>query len=154
MNKAEFTLRVRDCERRLYRVARTILRCDADCEDAVQEALVRAWAKRNTLREEAYFETWLIRILINECRTLVRRQPRGEVELPENLVAPPADPMLMDALMNLPEKHRIPLELHYIEGYRISEISRMLHVPEGTVKWRMNRGRSLLKQALGEEANP
>ena len=70
MNRTDFILRVRGCERRLYRVARTMLRSDADCEDAVQEALLKAWSKLGSLREEQFFETWLIRILINECRKL------------------------------------------------------------------------------------
>lgn len=154
MNRTDFIIRVRSCERRLYRVARTMLRSDADCEDAVQEALLRAWAKLATLREELFFETWLIRILINECRTLYRKRPRAESEIPESLAAPAEDGALMEALMNLPEKFRIPVELHYIEGYGISEIARMLRLPEGTVKWRLSRGRALLKTELGEEARP
>ena len=154
MNRTDFIIRVRGCERRLYRVARTILHSDADCEDAVQEALLKAWAKLATLRQEQYFETWLIRILINECKSFYRRKSRAEGEFPENLAAPPEDRDLMDALMNVPEKFRIPLELHYIEGYGIAEIARMLRIPEGTVKWQMNRGRALLKKELGEEARP
>ena len=154
MNRTDFIARVRSCERRLYRVARTMLRSDADCEDAVQEALLKAWSKLPSLREEQFFETWLIRILINECKNIYRRRPRAESEIPETLAAPPADGALMDALMNLPPKHRIPMELHYIEGYGVAEIARMLLVPEGTVKWRLSRGRALLRDELGEEARP
>jgi len=154
MNRTDFILRVRGCERRLYRVARTMLRSDADCEDAVQEALLRAWAKRGSLREERFFETWLIRILINECKNICRRKPKALSEIPETLAAPPADGELMDALMNLPEKFRISMELHYIEGYGVSEIARMLFIPEGTVKWRLSRGRALLRTELGEEDRP
>ena len=154
MNRTDFILRVRECERRLYRVARTMLHSDADCEDAVQEALLRAWAKRSSLREERFFETWLIRILINECKNIYRRKPRTQTEVPETLAAPPADGELMDALMNLPEKYRIPMELHYIEGYGVSEIARMLRIPDGTVKWRLSRGRALLRTELGEEDHP
>ena len=153
MNKAEFVQRVRSCERRLYRVARTMLARDADCEDAVQEALLKAWAKLHTLRESAYFETWLIRILINECRNLYRKRPVMEVELPDRLPqAANDDSALFEALMALPEKHRIALELHYIEGYKTREISAMLGVPESTVKWRLMKGRSKLRTELGEEA--
>lgn len=153
MNKAEFVQRVRGCERRLYRVARTMLRTDADCEDAVQEALLRAWAKLHTLREEAYFETWLIRILINECRNICRKRHAIEAELPENLPqAVSDDSALLEALMALPEKHRIALELHYIEGYKTREISAMLRIPESTVKWRLMKGRSKLRTELGEGA--
>lgn len=154
MNRTDFIARVRSCERRLYRVARTMLRSDADCEDAVQEALLKAWSKLPSLREEQFFETWLIRILINECKNIYRRRPRAESEIPETLAAPPADGELMDALMNLPPKHRIPMELHYIEGYGVAEIARMLFIPEGTVKWRLSRGRALLRDELGEEARP
>ena len=154
MNRTDFILRVRECERRLYRVARTILHSDADCEDAVQEALFKAWAKLPSLREERFFETWLIRILINECKNIYRRKPRTQTEVPETLAAPPADGELMDALMSLPPKFRIPMELHYIEGYGINEIARMLFIPEGTVKWRLSRGRALLRAELGEEDHP
>lgn len=154
MTRLEFIDRVRSCERRLYRVARTMLRSDVDCEDAVQEALLKAWAKLSMLRQEQFFETWLIRILINECRTLYRKRPKATEEIPESIAAPAEDRSLIDALMNLPEKYRIPTELHYIEGYGISEISRMLFIPEGTVKWRLSRARTLLKTELGEEARP
>ena len=154
MNRTDFILRVRECERRLYRVARTMLHSDADCEDAVQEALLKAWAKRGSLREERFFETWLIRILINECKNIYRRKPRAQSEIPETLAAPPTDGELMDALMNLPPKFRIPMELHYIEGYAINEIARMLFIPDGTVKWRLSRGRALLRTELGEEDRP
>lgn len=153
MNRTDFIHRVLACERRLYRIARTMLRSDADCEDAVQEALLRAWAKKHTLREEQFFETWLIRILINECRAIYRKRPREEDEVPANLAAPVQDAFLLIALMNLPEKHRIPVELHYIEGYSVREIAMMLRLPEGTVKWRLSRGRTLLKNELGEEAD-
>ncbi len=152
MNKVDFVSRVRDCERRLYRVARTMLRCDADCEDAVQEALTKAWAKLATLRQDQYFETWLIRILINECKSFYRRRRiRAEEPLSETIPAPQQEHLLMDALMTLPPKYRIPVELHYIEGYGLREIARMLTVPEGTVKWQLSRARTLLKHELGEE---
>ena len=153
MERTEFIGRVRDCERRLYRVARTMLRSEADCEDAVQEALLRAWAKLHTLREPAYFETWLIRILINQCRQIYRKRPPAPVELTEALPAREDDPVgLFKALERIPQKPRVALELHYIEGYSVKECAWMLAVPEGTVKWRLSRGRALLRDALGEEA--
>lgn len=154
MLKADFIARVRPLERRLYRVARTILRSDADCEDAVQEALLRAWSKLGSLREEQYFETWLTRILINECRMLIRRRP-PTLEIPESLPAPESNvSSLLDALHALPEKYRIPIELHCIEGCSVRKVARTLRLPEGTVKWRLSRGRALLEIELGEEAHP
>lgn len=155
MTRTDFTERVRACERRLYRVAYTMLHSEADCEDAVQEALIRAWSKLGTLREEAYFETWLIRILINQCKTLCRRRP-SETALPNEDISCPesSQSSLLEALEALPPKPRIALELHYIEGYSVIECARMLGVPEGTVKWRLHQGRRLLAKAIGEEDNP
>jgi len=153
MTKAEFIRRVQACERRLYRVARTMLSSEADCEDAVQEALIRAWSKLHTLREEAYFETWLIRILINQTKSFYRRRPPAPVELSEGIPGPDTpDTPVMDAICDLPGKTRIAVELHYIEGYSIKECARMLNAPEGTVKWRLKQGRDQLRHIIGEEA--
>ena len=152
MLQADFIQRVRACERRLYRVARTMLPQEPDCEDAVQEALLRAWDRLDTLHQEAYFETWLIRILINQCKTFYRRRPPEPAELTEDIpqVASEGTPLL-DALMALPRKPRVALELHYIEGYSVAETARILRLPEGTVKWRLKRGRELLKESLNRE---
>ena len=152
MLQADFIQRVRACERRLYRVARTMLPQECDCEDAVQEALLRAWDRRETLRQEAYFDTWLIRILINQCKTFYRRRPPEPAELTEDIPQVTSEETpLLEALMGLPRKQRVTLELHYIEGYSIAETARILRLPEGTVKWRLKRGRELLKQSLNRE---
>ena len=74
MDKQTFSEQVMSMGDSLYRVARTILRSPADCEDAVQEAVAKAWEKRGALREERYFRTWLTRIVLNECYALCRRQ--------------------------------------------------------------------------------
>ena len=152
MQIIEFADRVRGCERRLYRVARSMLRNNTDCEDAVQEALVKAWSKRFTLHHEEYFETWLIRILINECKAIYRRRKTVEVELSENIVAPDAcGGDVMAALMRLPDKQRIVIELHCIEGYSVREAANLLRIPEGTVKWRLKAARQQLKDVLEKE---
>lgn len=152
MLQADFVQRVRACERRLYRVARAMLPWEYDCEDAVQEALLRAWDRLDTLKQEAYFETWLMRILINQCKTFYRRRPPAPAELTEDIPCPePGETPLLDALTALPRKPRVALELHYVEGYNIRQIARILNVPEGTVKWRLSRGRALLKEAFERE---
>lgn len=152
MQTKEFADRVRGCERRLYRVARTMVKNYADCEDAVQEALVKAWAKRALLRRSEYFETWLIRILINECRTIYRRRKTVEVELNERMAETQEhNGALMDALMELPEGQRIVIELHCVEGYSVREVAGMLRVPEGTVKWRLKAARERLRPQLERE---
>lgn len=152
MLQADFIQRVRACERRLYRVARTMLPQECDCEDAVQEALLRAWDRRETLRQEAYFDTWLIRILINQCKTFYRRRSPEPAELTEDIPQVTSEETpLLEALMALQRKQRVTLELHYIEGYSVAETARILRLPEGTVKWRLKRGRELLKESLKRE---
>ncbi len=152
MLQADFTRRVRACERRLYRVARTLLPRECDCEDAVQEALLRAWDRLDSLKQEEAFEPWLIRILVNQCKTFYRRRPPASQPLPEDLPLPePEDTPLLDALMGLPRKLRVTLELHYVEGYSVAETARILNLPEGTVKWRLNRGRAVLKETIDRE---
>ena len=76
MNNEEFTRAILAMTDTLYRVAATQLRQRADREDAVQECLRKAWEKRHRLREERYLQTWVVRILINECRMLCRRSAR------------------------------------------------------------------------------
>ena len=76
MDKEEFTRAVLEYESTLYRVAKSMLGSEADCADAAQNALLRAWEKQHTLRDTAYFKTWLTRILINECRAMLRQRAR------------------------------------------------------------------------------
>ena len=153
MNDREYSARVRAMERRLYRIAHAILWCDADCADAIQEAIFKGWMKKNGLREEKYFETWLIRILINECRSLLRRQKAGPLPLDEAAHAadrswPDADMQLRAALKRLPEKYRMPLLLHHLEGYGLSDIARMLDIPQALVKSRLHQARTQLRRLL------
>lgn len=60
----------------MYHVAKTLLRNDADCADAIQEAIVKAFSGLHTLRRDSYAKTWLVRIVINECYAIMRREKR------------------------------------------------------------------------------
>ena len=151
MTQTEFTQRVLAMQDRLYRVSCTLLRCEADREDAVQSALEKAWRGRFLLRQEQYMETWLTRILINECYNVHRHKRELPQEIPERTAPPGADPILHDALMCLPENVRTPIVLHYMEGYSIHEIALALRIAPGTVKTRMRNGRAKLKELLSEE---
>lgn len=154
MNKQEFSRRVLALEGRLYRIGYGMLQNQQDAMDAAQEAVLRAWEKLGSLRETRYFETWLTRILINVCRTMLAGR-RSAVPL-ENVAEPVApegaNPALHDALMALNGELRLPVMLHYMEGYRVREIAQLLDIPEGTVKSRMKRAKLELKRQLGGEA--
>ena len=140
------------CAGMLYRVAYTILRSDADCQDAVQEALLSAWAKRDRLREERLLRTWLVRILINACHDILRKRKRTlpMETLPETPTDFP-DPALADALGRLPEKLRLPLMLRYSENLTYKEIARALRVPVTTVQSRLRQGKARLRKELKDD---
>ena len=152
MEKEAFTRAILGMTDTLYRVAATQLRQRADQEDAVQECLRRAWEKRHRLREERYVQTWVIRILLNECHRMQRRMARTMPA--EDVPAANRDGggTLKDALLRVEERYRTVMLLHYIEGYSVAETAAMLRIPQGTVKSRLARGRKELKAILNEEA--
>ena len=136
----------------LYRVAFTILRNDDACRDALQDAVLKAWEKRHTLRQERYFRTWITRILINTCYDAQKKRKRIVYldELPEPVSSPP-DPSLQLALLSLPEKLRLPLVLFYSEGMSYDEIAQTLKLPQSTVRGRIHRAKAELRKELDAE---
>ena len=151
MDREEFTRAVLEYENTLYRVAKSMLGSEADCADTAQNALLRAWERLHTLRDPAYFKTWLTRILINECRAVLRQRARYaplETEIAEGEAAPEGGGELYEAVMGLDEKYRLPVVLHYIEGFKTAEIAAMLRLPEGTVKTRLRSAREILREEL------
>lgn len=156
MDKETFTQLVQRQQRQMYRIALSYTASSADAEDAMQDALLRAWNRRDTLRDISLFGTWLNRILINECKTLLRGRRRQTVmdDLPDIAVPPPDEGSmaLRTALFALPEKYRIPLVLHLLEGYTLPETAALLKLPLGTVKTRVARARKKLEEEVSEHA--
>ena len=157
LNEAEFIQRALNIKRKLYCVAYSILWNDADCADAMQEAAAKAWMSRNRLEYEEFFETWLVRILINECRTLLRKRRRSETASFADPAATElslaADMDFRAALMRMKAKYRLPLILHCQDGYTLSEIADILGIGEGLVKSRLHQARKELKRLLGGDGN-
>lgn len=141
-------------ENRLYRIAKSILKSDADCADAMQEAIIRAWRRLHTLKEPSHFNHWLIRILLRECyRLALRRQKLPFLQVqdrPDKQTDWDLRWTLHQAMDGLRAKERIVLELYYTQGYKVKEIADILRVPKGTVLSRMHRGRAHLREALKE----
>ncbi len=136
----------------LYRVAWSILRNDDDCKDALQETALKAWQKRSALKDERYFRTWIVRILINTCYDTQRKRRRTvSIEEIQEPACPPPDPSLALALEALPEKLRLPLTLCYSEGMSYAEIARALHLPQATVRGRIHRAKEQLRKELDAE---
>ena len=149
MTKDDFARRVVEQTDSMYRVSYTLLRNDADCRDAMQEAALKAWEKRNTLIHEKYFSTWLTRILINECYSVLRKRGRtASLEAVPEPASPPPDPTLAMLLQALPRDLRLPLMMQAVEGMTYLEIARALNLPYTTVVGRIHRAKKQLRKEL------
>ena len=152
MDKDFFVEELQTHHAMLYRVAYTILQNDDACCDALQDAALKAWEKRHTLRETRYFRTWVTRILINACYNTRRRHRRIVVmeEIPEQSV-PPEDPGLAMARIMHHQRLRLPLVMHYAEGMSYAEIAQALRLPQYTIRSRLHKGREELRKELEAE---
>lgn len=157
MEKQAFVALVEQKSQTLFRVARAILRNEEDCNDALQEAILKAWASRHRLRSPQYAGTWITRIVINECHNILRKQAKYVLvaEVSAAGAYAPADADVHMALDALPETLRLPVVLHYVEGYSYQEIASLLCIPLVTVRNRLFSARKKLRLALEpEEAQP
>ena len=157
MNKARtdawFTREIEAAGPTMFRIAFAILRNRTDCEDAAQNAILKAYRRLDTLSDRKLFRAWLIRILKNECFDLLKRRrpqlalsdadPGYEMEVP--------DLDLNRAFDTLSAEERLTVALFYYEGYKTSEIAKLTDVTEGTVRSRLSRARAALKEQLSEK---
>jgi len=169
---AGFELLMRRYNRRLYRIARGILRQDAEAEDAVQDAYVRAFEKLPSYRGEGPVAAWLARIAVNEALQRLRRRDAENLSVPlpaaadgedamTSLELPSAGPspeqsaarselrrLLETAIDALPDSFRPVFVLRGLEELSVSETAACLEIPEATVKTRYHRARQLLQEHL------
>lgn len=149
MTKDNYIRQVTENKQKMYRIAFTILKNDADVQDALQEAALKAWEKLHTLRDESFFSTWLTRILINESYQILRRKKRVIVmeQLPE---APaPSQGLTLKLLMEtLPDKLRLPFVMKHAEGMKTEDIAYTLGTTPSAVSSRIHRAKTLLRKEL------
>lgn len=154
MDKEEFAARTEAVRQRLYRTAYLYLGSEADALEAVDEAVYQALRALKKLREPEHFETWLTRILLNECHRELRRRKRvaGEDALPDTAGPDAYDALpLKEAVRRLPEELRAVVILRFFTGYTQAETAAALDIPQGTVATRQRRALALLRLELGEE---
>lgn len=163
--------------RRLYRLARGILRNDAEAEDVVQETWVRAFTHLDGFRGDSSFATWLSRIAMNEALGRLRRArsnvewtslPPGTLEaqiIPFPNSAASEDPeksmaqreirhVVEHAIDELPEAFRIVFITRVIEGMNVEETAELLDLKPETVKTRLHRARNMLKENVERKIGP
>ena len=151
MDDRELAGRIESMTPTLFRICYAQFSDLHDREDAVQEALLRVWHRRDSIRDERFLQTFVVRTLLNVCRDMQRKSRRIQPSdaLPEP--SQPYDPShsrVHDALLSLDEKHRTPILLHYMEGYPVEDVAKILRIPVGTVKTRLRCGREKLKKLL------
>lgn len=157
-DSAAFSMLMQHYTGSMYKVARAILKNDDDAADAMQETALSCWEKIGTLQSNAYFKTWLIRILINHCNTIRRKKSRYVLGalLPEEGACEDAyaNTEWMELLQRLGQKHRIVIVLYYGEGFRIREIADLLHISESAVKERLSTARKKIAHCLTTHTKP
>ncbi|MEH6944345.1 RNA polymerase sigma factor [Bacillus sp. JJ722] len=144
-----FVSLVKQYEDVLFRTASRLLNNDEDVADAMQDAIISAYEKLHTLKNEEYFNTWICEILTNKCNSLLNKNKNVSV-FNEHLFSEKGNDEfqkieLEDALNSLNEVYRLALILYYIVGLNVKEISQFLKEPEGTIKSRLSRAKSILR---------
>lgn len=172
--QAAFVAIMRQHNRLLFRTARSILRSDAEAEDALQEAYLRAWRALGSFRSDSRLSTWLVRIVANEALGRLRRKSAPVIPLdaamnstepamqtsladdpdhrPENLAMRAQVRQLLEARIDvLPDAFRTVFVLRAVEEMSVEEVSQALGIPEATVRTRFFRARSLLREGLASQ---
>ena len=138
----------------VFRVALNYLRSPADAEDVTQNVFLKLLREKRSFESETHVKHWLIRVCVNECKNTVRSK-WWKAESFEEYAATlafdePGHSDLFYAVMELPRKYRLPIYLHYYEGYSTEEMATLLGLPRGTLCTQLKRGRELLKKTLTE----
>lgn len=156
MQETAFLAAVRSYEDMVYRTALHALGNGPDAEDAAQEVFLRLYTQKKPFEGEEHLRRWLLRVTVNYCRDLLRspwRKRRVDLEAlppPHPVFEEPEQARLYEAVMSLPEKYRLVLDLYYYEELPVREIGELLGEKTTTVTTRLSRARKLLKEQLSE----
>lgn len=163
---------MRQHNRRLFRVARSILRDDAEAEDALQEGYIKAHRAMAGFRGDARLSTWLTRIIVNQALESKRRRPvepvehaAGEPVTESSFGSAPETPetlamrndlrrLIEHAIDDLPDNYRHVFMLRAVEGLSVDETAASLGISEANTKVRLLRARSRLRESLGQRLGP
>lgn len=154
LTEAEFNEAAERHLNMVYRIALNWFGNVPDAEDAAQEVMLRLWRSGPTPGEEERLRYWLARVSVNVCKDLSRTPWRLHTvsleEAAEPLAPEPEDRQVLEEVLRLPKKYRVPLYLHHYEGYSAAEVGAMLGLNVSTVRTRLDRARRKLRQQLEE----
>ncbi|MDD2435566.1 MAG: sigma-70 family RNA polymerase sigma factor [Bacilli bacterium] len=142
----------------IYRLAFSYTRNFADSDDITQNVFVKLYNKFDSFSDKDYMKKWLIRVAVNECKTLFLSAWKRKI-LPftgkeENIFYQEnKNDDLLEEVFELPKKYRIVVYLYYYENYKVKEISEILNITETTIQTQLFRAREKLKEILKEDFN-
>lgn len=157
-NQEAFSKLIEEVKLKLYKTGISILKNDEDTCDAIQETLINAYKSLNTLKNNEYFSTWIMKILINKCYDIIRKNKKiininEKIKLEQDMYYEMySQESELEVVLNKIDKDlKMVTVLYYYDDLSVSEISEVLNIPEGTVKSRLSRARSKIYAILKEE---
>lgn len=139
----------------VYRVCFMMLKSASEAEDAVQNVFVKYINSGGDLETEEHIKAWLIVTAKNECKNMLKHWFRSKRTDLDDVAEPSyetrEDSGVMEKVMSLEEKYRVPIYLYYYEGYSTAEISEMIGIKHSTLRTNMAKGREKLKMLLEED---
>ncbi len=139
----------------LYRLALANVQDREDAEDIVHDVFIKYIEKKPHFNDEEHERAWLVRVTVNLCRDHLRKkQYRNYVPIDQVHDIQCEEPKQTEVFMylsKLPEKYRMVVVLHYLEGYSVKDIANILRISVSAVKMRLSRGRELLKNNIERE---
>lgn len=151
----QYTCLVKQYIDTVFRVALNFTNSVPDAEDVTQNVFLALLRQKQPFETEEHIRHWLIRVALNECKKWQRSPWRKHISLAEYAATLPdatdAHRDILEQVMALPRKYRVPIYLYYYEGYTTEELAQLLKLPKGTVCSNLSRGRQLLKMQLLEE---
>lgn len=156
INELEMLIHIN--ELRMYKTASSILYCEDDINEAIQRTIIIVFNNINKLRNKKSFNTWLTKILINECKkiwnqNIIKNKNSFSIDSMEYLVEKEKEDysFVKEVIEKLDEKYREIVVLYYYDEFSVREISKILKIPQGTIKSRLSRAREQIKKMIKED---
>lgn len=131
----------------IYRVCRMYMKNHQDTADMVHNTFLSLLKKQKTFENEEHEKSWLIKVAVNVCKNELKHWSRKSEDISElEITADDKKDEVMPLVLQLPEELKVPLYLHYYEGYRSEEIGKMLGISASAVRTRLQKAREQLKE--------
>lgn len=137
----------------VYRVCYSFMGNAADSEDATQSVFVKLMSNGPRFTSSEHEKAWLIRVASNHCKDVLKSAARKTASLDrvaEPIAREEGFDMVLDVVLALDPKYKVPVYLHYYEGYSAVDIARLLEKPASTIRSHLSEARTILRRALGE----